>query len=37
MWRTLRDALWFLVAFPLLEGVEYAQVHNWLPELVRLP
>jgi protein-S-isoprenylcysteine O-methyltransferase Ste14 len=37
MWRTLRDALWFVIAFPLLEVLEYAQVHNWLPVVVRLP
>jgi protein-S-isoprenylcysteine O-methyltransferase Ste14 len=37
MWRTLRDALWFLAAFPLLELVEEMQIHHWLPELLRLP
>lgn len=34
---TFRDALSFLVAIPLLEGVEMLQAAGWLPVLLRLP
>lgn len=34
---TLRDGLVFLLAVPIFEGVEWAQVTGWLPVLVRLP
>lgn len=34
---TFRDALWFLVAIPLLEGIELAQNAGWLPVLLHLP
>ncbi len=34
---TFRDALGFLLAIPLLEAVEWAQVQGWLPVLLRLP
>lgn len=34
---TFRDALWFLVAIPLMEGIELAQNAGWLPVLLHLP
>lgn len=34
---TFRDALWFLVAIPLLEGIELLQAQGWLPVLLSLP
>lgn len=34
---TLRDGLVFLLAVPIFESVEWAQVAGWLPVLVRLP
>lgn len=34
---TFRDALWFLLAIPLLEGVEMLQEAGWLPVLLQLP
>lgn len=34
---TFRDALWFLVSIPLLEGIEILQNAGWLPVLLRLP
>ena len=34
---TFRDALWFLVAIPLLEGIEMMQDAGWLPVLLQLP
>lgn len=34
---TLRDGLVFLLAVPIFELVEWAQVSGWLPVLVRLP
>lgn len=34
---TFRDALWFLAAIPLLEGIEMLQDAGWLPVLLRLP
>lgn len=37
MWRTLRDAIWFFAAFPMLEALEQAQIHHWLPVLILLP
>lgn len=34
---TFRDALWFLLAIPLLEGIEMMQEAGWLPVLLHLP
>lgn len=34
---TFRDALAFLIAIPVLEGIEMLQVAGWLPVLLRLP
>lgn len=34
---TFRDALWFLVSIPLLEGIEMLQDAGWLPVLLYLP
>jgi protein-S-isoprenylcysteine O-methyltransferase Ste14 len=34
---TFRDALWFLLAIPLLEGIELLQESGWLPVLLQLP
>lgn len=34
---TFRDALGFLLAIPVLEAVEWAQVEGWLPVLLHLP
>lgn len=34
---TFRDALWFLLAIPLLEGIELLQEAGWLPVLLQLP
>jgi protein-S-isoprenylcysteine O-methyltransferase Ste14 len=34
---TFRDALWFLVAIPLIEGIEILQNADWLPVLLQLP
>jgi protein-S-isoprenylcysteine O-methyltransferase Ste14 len=34
---TFRDALWFLVAVPLLEGIELLQESGWLPIFIHLP
>jgi protein-S-isoprenylcysteine O-methyltransferase Ste14 len=34
---TFRDALWFLAAIPLLEGIEMLQNAGWLPVLLHLP
>lgn len=34
---TFRDALWFLLAIPLLEGIEMVQDAGWLPVVLRLP
>lgn len=34
---TFRDALWFLAAIPVMEGIEMAQAAGWLPVLLRLP
>ncbi|MFN4163839.1 MAG: methyltransferase family protein [Ferrovibrio sp.] len=34
---TFRDALWFLLAIPLLEGIELLQEAGWLPVLLHLP
>lgn len=33
---TLRDAVWFLAAFPILEAIEYAHEMGWLPVLMQL-
>lgn len=34
---TFRDALWFLLAIPLLEGIEMLQDGGWLPVLLQVP
>lgn len=34
---TFRDALWFLAAIPLMEGIEMVQNAGWLPVLLHLP
>ena len=34
---TFRDALWFLLAIPLLEGIEILQDGGWLPVLLQVP
>lgn len=34
---TFRDALWFLLAIPLLEGIEMLQDGGWLPILLQVP
>lgn len=34
---TFRDALWFLLAIPLMEGIERMQEAGWLPVLLHLP
>ncbi len=36
MMLTLRDAIWFLLAFPLVELIEYAHEIGWLPILLYL-
>lgn len=33
---TFRDAVWFLLAYPILELIESAQMHGYLPVLFRL-
>tara|TARA_R110002049_G_scaffold75862_7_gene195209 strand:- start:24068 stop:24784 length:717 start_codon:yes stop_codon:yes gene_type:complete len=34
---TTRDALWFLIAIPVFEGVKLLQDHGWLMPQIRLP
>lgn len=34
---TTRDAMWFLIAVPLLEGVKLLQDHGWLVPVIWLP
>lgn len=34
---TFRDALWFLLAIPLMEGIELMQDWSWLPVFIKLP
>ena len=35
--RTLGDGLFFLLAIPLFEGIDWAHISGWLPVIVRLP
>lgn len=34
---TFRDALWFIAAIPVMEGIELAQEAGWLPVLLQIP
>ena len=35
--RTLGDGLFFLLAIPLFEGIDWAHISGWLPVVLRLP
>jgi len=37
LWRTVRDALPFLLALPIFEAIETLQQSGWLPVLIHLP
>jgi len=37
LWRTVRDALPFLLALPIFEAIEALQHSGWLPVFIRLP
>jgi hypothetical protein len=34
---TTRDAMWFWIAIPVLDGVKILQDHGWLTPVIWLP